>query len=72
MHEAIGHQLPQMIAEGAVPARLDPDAEARTIFAVVDGMLMYSVLDAGFCPAETLADRVWGVILDRLLGGGTR
>jgi AcrR family transcriptional regulator len=72
MWDFCADMIRQAITEGALPAHLEPDAEARTLFAIVDGMLMYSVLDTGFWPAETLADRVWGIIADRLTGGAAR
>jgi AcrR family transcriptional regulator len=53
-------------AEGAFHPRTDPAIEARTIFALVDGLLMHSVMDPSFCPAGELGARVWAVVADRL------
>lgn len=58
------------IAEGSFHPRSDPATEARTIFAIVDGMLMHAAMDPSFCPPEELADRVWQVVADRLGVGG--
>jgi AcrR family transcriptional regulator len=71
---AIRHQLwefaAQMIREGLADGTFccaaDPSVEAKTVFAIVDGLLLHAAMDPAFCPAEELADRAWEVVADRL------
>jgi len=66
MWEACAGMIRQGTAEGDFGPRTDPDLEARALFGTVDGMLMYAAMDATFCPADELADRVWRTVADRL------
>ena len=71
---AIRHQLwdfiAQMIrdgiAEGTFRPPLEPSVEARTIFAIVDGLLMHAAMDPEFCPPGELGDRAWSLVAHRL------
>ncbi len=71
---AIRHQLwefaAQMIrdgiAEGSFRTSRDPSVEARTVFAIVDGLLLHAAMDPSFCPMDELSDRAWNVVADRL------
>ncbi len=65
--EAAAETIRQGMREGDFRPGLDPAFEARTVFAVVDGFLMYAAMDVVFCPADELAGRVWTVVADRLL-----
>jgi len=58
------------ITEGDFRTGLDPDAEARMLFGVVDGFTLHAVMDPAFSGPVPLADRVWGVVADRLLAPG--
>lgn len=69
MWEFCAQMIRDGIAQGTIAPRLDPVVEGRTVFAIVDGMLMQSVLDPSFCPPDALADRVWRVVADRLVLG---
>jgi len=62
----IAQMIRDGVAEGALHLPDDPDVEARTLVATIDGLLMHAVLDPSFCPAEVLADRVWQVVAERL------
>ena len=71
---AIRHQLwefgAQMIRDGITEGSFQPHAEpaiaARTVFAIVDGMVMHAAMDPTFCPPEELADRTWSVVAGHL------
>jgi AcrR family transcriptional regulator len=54
------------IAEGAFRPPDDPLTEIRTVFAIVDGLLLHAALDPGFCRPDALADRAWAVVAHRL------
>lgn len=66
MWDACADIVREGTAAGAFKPRLDPSIEARTIFATIDGMLMYAAMDTAYCPPTELADLVWTVIADRL------
>jgi len=66
MWDACADMIREGTAAGAFTPRLDPSMEARTLFAMIDGMLMYAAMDGAFCPPTELADRVWTIIADRL------
>jgi len=76
---AIRHQLwdfaAQMIREGLVDGSFryngDPTVEARTVLAIIDGLLLHAAMDPAFCPTEELADRAWDIIADRLGAQGS-
>ena len=53
-------------ADGSFRCSNDPVTEAKTIFAIVDGLLMHAAMDPAFCPAGELADRAWELVADRL------
>jgi AcrR family transcriptional regulator len=55
------------VTEGDFRRDLDADAEARMLFGVVDGFTLHAALDPTFSGGLPLADRVWGVVADRLL-----
>jgi hypothetical protein len=40
------------------------------LFGVVDGFTLHAVMDPAFSGPVPLADRVWGVVADRLLASG--
>jgi AcrR family transcriptional regulator len=71
---AIRHQMwdfaAQMIRDGITDGSfrggIDPEAEAKTVFAVVDGLLLHAAMDPGFFPAIELADRAWELVAHRL------
>ena len=54
------------IAEGGFRPDVDPAMGIRTVFAIVDGMVLHAAMDPEFCPAEELADRTWSVVLQHL------
>jgi AcrR family transcriptional regulator len=58
------------VTEGDFRTGLDSDAEARMLFGVVDGFCMHAAMDPTFSGSVPLADRVWGVVGDRLLAPG--
>ena len=64
--EFLAQMIRDGIGEGAFRPPDDAAVEARTLVATIDGILMHSVLDSTFCPAEELSDRVWRVVADRL------
>jgi TetR/AcrR family fatty acid metabolism transcriptional regulator len=66
MWEASAQLIRDGMADGSMRPPADPPVEARVLFATVDGMAMYAVLDAAFCPADRLADCVWQVVAERL------
>jgi AcrR family transcriptional regulator len=55
------------VTEGDFRIGLDADAEARMLFGVVDGFCLHAAMDPTFSGSVSLADRVWGVVADRLL-----
>lgn len=55
------------MTEGDFRTGVDPDAEARMLFGVVDGFCLHAAMDPTFSGSVTLADRVWSVVADRLL-----
>ncbi len=59
-------KIREAIAEATVRPDCDAELEGRTVFAIVDGMAMHAVMDPTFHPVETLADRVWSMVADRL------
>ena len=66
MWDACADMIREGTADGAFKPRLDPSIEARTLFATIDGMLMYAAMDSTYCPPTELADRVWAIAADRL------
>ena len=60
------------IAEGSFAPPDDPGVEARNVFAMVDGLLLYAALDPTFCPPDELGDRAWKLVAHRLGYRGTQ
>jgi AcrR family transcriptional regulator len=56
----------EAIGEGTVAAHVDPELEAWTMFAIVDGFLLHAALEPSFCPPDVLPDLVWRAIAERL------
>jgi AcrR family transcriptional regulator len=54
------------ITEGSFRPDVDPAIAIRTVFAIVDGMVLDAAMDPEFCPSEELADRTWSVITQHL------
>ena len=54
------------ITEGSFRPDVDPAIAIRTVFAIVDGMVLDAAMDPEFCPSEELADRTWSVITRHL------
>ncbi|MBI3766956.1 MAG: TetR/AcrR family transcriptional regulator [Deltaproteobacteria bacterium] len=64
--EFAAQMIHEGIAEGSFRSAADPSVEARTVFAIVDGLLMHAAMDPTFCPADELADRAWEAVANRL------
>ncbi len=54
------------IAEGDFAPPDDAAVEARNVFAMVDGLLLYAAIDPTFCPPDELGDRAWKLVAHRL------
>ncbi len=65
--EVAAATIRQGMAEGDFRSDLDPQWEARVVFAIVDGFLMHAAMDVAFCPPDELADRAWQLVADRIL-----
>jgi AcrR family transcriptional regulator len=64
--EFIAQMIRDGIAEGSFRPPLEPSVEARTVFAIVDGLLMHAAMDPEFCPPDELGDRAWSLVAHRL------
>ncbi len=64
--EFAAHMIRDGVTDGSFRRNPDPAAEAKTIFAIVDGLLLHAAMDPAFCPAGELADRAWELVADRL------